>query len=295
MIHVTGVGPIGVDIVVGSASSAADCASVTPPPGTLVGGEGAGIAATVTGLTLAAVPHVTLSPAGGRAEVNFLERDHPPVVTTTTVSVETSGVAGVTDADATTTTTVEDLSILGGLVTADVLIASSASTCDGGADTASSTAAGTQFVNLTVNGTPIGGTPPPNTQIVIPGLATVYLNEQTAGGDGFDTSSLAVNLVRVVLTAGPITGEIVVAAAASNVNCASQPPAATPTPTATATPRPSPRHRWSAAKRAASTSTSIRCTSDPIRTSSCRRKAARRPCPFSTSTCRASSAPTSST
>lgn len=238
MIHVTGVGPLGLDIVVASAYSAADCTGVTPPPGTFVSGEGAGVAATVTGLTLAAVPHVVLSPAGGRAEVTVLEQSFPPVIGTGTVSVETAGIAGVANANASTTTTVEDLDILGGLVTADVLIAASASTCGGG--TASSDATGTQFLNLTVNGTPIGGTPPPNTEIDIPGLATVYLNEQIPGGDGITDSYLTVNLVRVVLTAGPVTGEVVVAAAATGVDCAAMPPNATPTPVATATPTPQP-------------------------------------------------------
>jgi uncharacterized repeat protein (TIGR01451 family) len=48
----------------------------------------------------------------------------------------------------------------------------------------SSNDTGTQLVGVVVNGTPFAGTPPPNTTIPIPGLATVILNEQTCDNGG---------------------------------------------------------------------------------------------------------------
>ena len=40
-------------------------------------------------------------------------------------------------------------------------------------------AAGTQFLGLSVAGVPIGGTPAPNTKITLPGVGYVLLNQQT--------------------------------------------------------------------------------------------------------------------
>src|SRR4029077_20754233 len=84
--------------------------------------------------------------------------------------------------------------------------------------TATSSAAGSGFVNLVVNHTAIAANVPANTRIVIPGVATVILNEQITGGDGHHSTSLTVNMIDVVANGSLGTGEIIVSSAHSDVN-----------------------------------------------------------------------------
>jgi len=78
-------------------------------------------------------------------------------------------------------------------------------------------------VNLVVDGLPaINGTPAPGTMIVVPGVATVVLNEQLTGGDGTTSSSLTVNLIHVILEP-PGAGDIVVASAHCDVDFVANP------------------------------------------------------------------------
>jgi hypothetical protein len=118
------------------------------------------------------------------------------------------------------------------VITVNAVTAAAESTCNG--TTASSSAAGSGFVNLVVAGVQINGTPPPNTAIGVPGVGTVILNEQVVGGDGIHTSSLTVNMIHVVVNTPLLAGDIVIASAHSDVTC--EPAvAATPTPQPTAT------------------------------------------------------------
>src|SRR6266700_2517958 len=80
---------------------------------------------------------------------------------------------------------------------------------------ASSSAAGTSFSNLMVNGTAVNN-PGPNTSIAIAGVGTVAVNEQSATGNGTTSSGLTVNALDVSLLAG---GNIVVASAKSSATC----------------------------------------------------------------------------
>jgi uncharacterized repeat protein (TIGR01451 family) len=77
---------------------------------------------------------------------------------------------------------------------------------------------GTTFVNLTVGGQPIEGTPPPNTVIDLQ-VARVILNEQHPASDG---RGIVVNAIHVIstTTGDPLLrGDIVVAHAMSTVAC----------------------------------------------------------------------------
>ena len=103
------------------------------------------------------------------------------------------------------------------VITADVVkaVANSSCTTDPNAD-------GTTFVNLVVNGQPIGGAPSPNTVIDL-GIAKVILNEQHPAADG---RGIVVNAVHVVSTESGdalIRGDIIVSHAASTVNCENGP------------------------------------------------------------------------
>lgn len=113
----------------------------------------------------------------------------------------------------------ENVTILGGLITADIVTAISSSYSTG--FTVASDAEGSGFVRLVVNGIPQAVDPAPNTRIDIPGVGYVLLNEQVRTGDGVNTSGLAVNMIRVVVvdaTTGSKTGEIVVGSASSGVS-----------------------------------------------------------------------------
>ncbi len=118
---------------------------------------------------------------------------------------------------------VTDLEILTGdpldeepLVTADAIRAVSTSTCpDEG--TFEEAMEGSQFVNVTVAGVELPVDPPPNTNIVIPGVAEVWINEvipdETAEGYGFTVRGLRVDLLDTE------AADIIVAEAHSSVVC----------------------------------------------------------------------------
>jgi len=193
-------------------------AAANPPNS--VSGEAYGVFAHVetaaATVTIGKTPRVVLPPEGGMDEEQVASLSIPGVVASETLTVITSGAIGAEAASAQSSATVEQVDILNGLVTASLVVAMSSSTGDG--STATSSAEGSTLLDLTVNGVFMGDvTPAPNTTIGIPGVATVILNEQIAGGDGVRTTTLTVNMIHVVLN-GAASGEIIVASAHSDVD-----------------------------------------------------------------------------
>jgi hypothetical protein len=192
-----------------------------PAPGTCtpntVSGEGYGISSTVVGFPLVMRnPDVLLPRSGGMIEAHILMETIPGLVNDATLTTMSTGTVGGGSASATTRAAVEQLDLLGGLITADLIVTDASSTGNG--TTATSGAAGSLFVNLVIDSLPaINGTPPPNTVIGVPGVAVVILNEQIPGGNGTTTSSLTVNMIHVILLGGQ-GGEVVVASAHSDVD-----------------------------------------------------------------------------
>jgi hypothetical protein len=147
----------------------------------------------------------------------------------------TSGAVGATptEAGAQSTASAASINILSGLITADEVVANVMSSLTGSG--AVSNAAGSTFQNLTVAGVPVtSGDAPvaPNTNISLPGVGYVVLNQQIPSGDGVNSSGLTVNMIHVYLqslTGGvctPLgclpgvltnTGEIIVGSATSSV------------------------------------------------------------------------------
>ena|SRR6267378_2789606 len=126
-----------------------------------------------------------------------------------------TGSAGSAESNA----TLENVSLLNGLITANGVMALASSALTGSA--AISDAAGSLLDNLVVNGASIASDVLPNTRIDLPGLGYVVLNEQTLTGDGVSSSGITVNMIHVVLVdalTGAQTGEIVVGSASSSVN-----------------------------------------------------------------------------
>ena len=116
-------------------------------------------------------------------------------------------------------TTLENVNLLGGLITADGVTALASSALANGA--AVSDAEGSELVNLVVNGVSMGSDVAPNTRVDLPGVGYAVLNEQIPSGDGVTSSGLTVNMIHVVLLdalTGAQTGEIIVGSATSSVN-----------------------------------------------------------------------------
>lgn len=229
-----------VDVVIASAHSDVSCGAPAPTPtpttgpcvpgsqitgDPIVSGEAFDLFVSVPPVSVPENPHVVLAPNGGSLGASVVSFTQGGVVSTGTLTVNTNGTTSPTMASSDSTARVENLSLLGGLVTADLLQSVSSSTCGGGS--AASSPANTMFLNLVVNGTPIAGTPPPNTVIGVPGVATITLNEQIPGGNGTTASALTVNAVHVVLLNG--LGEAIIASAASGADCAPVIPPVGPT------------------------------------------------------------------
>jgi len=190
------------------------------PSGSSVGGEAFGVfvKGAVDGVKVRVpkTPHVVLPPDGGMASDEVLDISIPATLESHTLPVITTGAIGSSKASAQSSATVENLNILSGLVTAQLVVSISSSSADGSA--ATSNAEGSTLLGLSVNGFPMGDvTPAPNTTIDIPGVGTVILNEQISGGDGVHSTALTVQMIHVVLN-GTTTADVIVASAHSDVN-----------------------------------------------------------------------------
>jgi hypothetical protein len=165
---------------------------------------------------------VTLSAIDGINDAELASVNVAGTLTTKTLSSVTTGVVGENAASAQSYATAQDVSILNGVITAKVIVAMASSSSNG--VQAVSNAAGTTLVDLVVNGVAMGVVAPaPNTQIGVPGVGTLILNEQTRSGDGATSTGLDVTALHLVLTStDPLTGattktgDIVVAAAGSS-------------------------------------------------------------------------------
>ena len=97
------------------------------------------------------------------------------------------------------------------LITADVIRAQANSDC-----VTAPNATGSIFAGLRINGTPIGGSPRPNTRITIPGVATVIVNEQQPSASG---RGIVVNGLHVIGASPLLRGDLIVSHAVSGVSC----------------------------------------------------------------------------
>ena len=141
----------------------------------------------------------------------------------------TSGEIGTAEAGAQSTSSAASVNILNGLITADEVVANVMSSASQGG--ALSSADGSTFTNLVIAGVgSLSGDQPvaPNTNIPLPGVGYVVLNEQIPSGDGVTSSGLTVNMIHV-FEQSPIlgllgqvlgyqtVGEIIVGSASSSV------------------------------------------------------------------------------
>lgn len=183
-----------------------------------VAGEAYGTRVDALGVSQDKTPHAALEDGAVMDEADALSTSVPGVVEAENLFSTTTGASTVSGTSAESSSTLESLDVLDGLITAESVVAISSSAISG--DGAASSADGSSFSNLVVNGVAIDPDVAPNTRIAVPGVGTVILNEQIAGGNSVDGTSLTVNMIRVVLQdalTGAKTGEIVVGSASSAV------------------------------------------------------------------------------
>jgi hypothetical protein len=102
----------------------------------------------------------------------------PPLLTSGTVSTSATTQATATGVASTATSSIQDVSLLGGVVTVGALTSESTTSQNTTTGKFSVSSAGTHFASLTVLGLPILVQPGPNTEIALPGIGSVILNQQ---------------------------------------------------------------------------------------------------------------------
>jgi len=114
---------------------------------------------------------------------------------------------------------VVNVSLLAGLITATEI--KSVSTTHLDASGFHLSAAGSSFTNLLILGVPINGTPAPNTQVAVPGIGYVVLNEQIPFTNNLE-GQLAVNMLHLYVNTTnllgiPVGTEVVLSSATSGM------------------------------------------------------------------------------
>lgn len=210
--------PAGADIVLGHAESTATYPAGLPcgaVPSTVSGRAYTAFVGQYLLGTSVLLGEAEISPLGGSAS-SGTPAGVAPVATTGTALNKADGDISVPTSSASSHT--ENLSLLGGLVTAKVLDTTAAS------PSAASTNLGFTFLGLVVAGQSITGPVPPNTTLAIPQpdgtLVTVVLNEQrvVTTADGRHTEG-TVNAVHVYVAKGSaLLTEVVVSSAHSDAH-----------------------------------------------------------------------------
>jgi hypothetical protein len=194
-----------------------------------VGGKAFGSYVNALGVT-AQSPVATLPSTGGMAVGDAETFGVPRALDARWLKAVTTGAVDDPVSSSQSTSELENVSILNGLVTADNVTAIASSYRNAGG--AASNTEGSGFVNLVLGGVPVTTDVAPNTRVDLPGVGYAVLNEQTRTGDGVSSSGITVNMIHVVLqtlTGGgctilgclpgtlTTTGEIIVGSASSRV------------------------------------------------------------------------------
>jgi len=145
-------------------------------------------------------PVAALPAAGGYATGEALSFGVPGAVDAAWLTAVTSGGADDAASSAQSSSELENVSVLSGLIQA-ANVTAIATTWRNASGTANS-ADGSGFVNLIVNGVAVATDVAPNTRVDLPGTGYAVLNEQKATADG-----LTVNMIHVFLQG--LTGGVV--------------------------------------------------------------------------------------
>ena len=171
-------------------------------------GRAVALRASAVGLALAVSDTGPLPASGGNLKTSLAGIDVLGLVSADVLGAATSGSGTSSQSKA----SVADLSLLGGLVAADLVKSNSSASCSNGqaAVTGSS-----EIVGLVVAGVPVLALNP-NLAISLPGGFSVIVNEQTSSPPNGNTGTMTVNALHV---SGPSI-DIVVASANSGITCA---------------------------------------------------------------------------
>jgi hypothetical protein len=172
-------------------------------------GEGIALKATVpAGIALTVGDTGPLPSTGGSLNTSLLNINVLGLVAADALTSTTSGsgTSSQTDSHA------AHVSLLGGLIAADVVKSNSSATCSG---TTASTSGTAQLVNLVVAGQSVVVSNP-NLSLTLPGGISVIVNQQTSSSSGGNSGSITVNALHVTAPAGI---DIVVASAQSDITC----------------------------------------------------------------------------
>jgi hypothetical protein len=173
---------------------------------TTFSGQAVALRASAVGLALALSDTGPLPASGGNLKTSLASVNVLGLVSADVLSSATSGSGTSSQSQS----SVANLSLLGGLVAADLVKSNSSATCSSGqaAVTGSS-----ELLGLVVAGQPVLAVNP-NVAISLPGGISVIVNEQTSSPSG-NTGAMTVNALHVT---GPSI-DIVVASAHSNITC----------------------------------------------------------------------------
>lgn len=185
---------------------------------TAVSAESFGVYADALVGSVAKSPHAVLPSGGNMDEAEAASAGTSGVVTAENLTSMVTGGGNSHDSSSESTSTLENVDVLDGVVTADLVMAIASSSVHG--TTTDSNAEGSTFANLVVAGESISSDVAPNTKIDVPGVGTVILKEIVRHGDGTDSTGITVNMIHVVLKddlTGAKTGDVIVGSASTAV------------------------------------------------------------------------------
>jgi len=173
---------------------------------TTFSGQAVALRASAVGLALALSDTGPLPASGGNLKTSLASVNVLGLVSADVLSSATSG----SGTNSQSQSSVANLSLLGGLVAADLVKSNSSASCSNGQ---AAVAGNSELVGLVVAGQPVLVVNP-NVAISLPGGISVIVNEQTSSPSG-NTGSMTVNALHVT---GPSI-DIVVASAHSDITC----------------------------------------------------------------------------
>jgi len=173
---------------------------------TTYSGQAVALHASATGLALALSDTGPLPANGGNLKTSLASVNVLGLVSADVLSSATSGSGTSSQSQS----SVHNLSLLGGLVAADLVKSNSGATCSNGQ---AAVTGNSELVGLVVAGQPVL-VANPNVAISLPGGISVIVNEQTSSPSG-NTGATTVNALHVT---GPGI-DIVVASAHSDITC----------------------------------------------------------------------------
>ena len=172
-------------------------------------GEGTALKLTApAGISLVAGDTGALPSSGGNLSTSALSVNVLGLASADALKSTASGSGTTSQA----TSQAAHVSLLGGVIAADVVKSNTSATCSGSTASTSGTA---QIVNLVVAGQSVAVSNP-NLSLTLPAGISVVVNQQTSSSSGANSGSITVNALHVT---GPAGLDIVVASSQSDITC----------------------------------------------------------------------------